>query len=420
MKATVTSWDDASTNSGNVVNETHFTYNNFGQLTHDYQAHSGTVNVMTTPKVQYAFASGADNTIRPTSVTYPDGRVISYDCGGHVSRYRLFDRSRLQLADLNDRESDVGTSNIVALQPVSVCVPTIDHVVAAIVAARNAGHPVIMMIGGHPIKLGLSRFLIQLMESGYITCLATNGAGIIHDFELAAFGETSENVSRWIKTGQFGLWQQTDQLNQIVNAGCKANEGLGEATGRWIEEKKLPHRNISVAAAAWRSGVPMTCHVSIGSDIFHGYPNCNGAALGQVSHTDFLIFAKQIQDLEGGVFLNVGSAVTGPEVYLTALSMARNVARQNGETISDFTTAVLDVVELPENWVDGPGRPPQGKNAATSTHPMYYFRPWKTILCRTVNDGGRSYYIRGDHRQTIPALWQGLCHRNAPENRDSV
>ena len=114
------------------------------------------------------------------------------------------------------------------------------------------------------------------------------------------------------------------------------------------------------------------------------------------------------QDLEGGVFLNIGSAVTGPEVYLKALSMARNVARQNGETIANFTTAVFDVVHLPENWADGPGSPPQGANAKGTTHPLYYFRPWKTILCRTIQDGGRSIYICGDHRETIPALWGAL------------
>ncbi|GAB5440073.1 MAG: hypothetical protein Fues2KO_04220 [Fuerstiella sp.] len=265
-----------------------------------------------------------------------------------------------------------------------------------------------VMLGGHPIKLGLSRYLIDLVAHGFVTCIATNGAGIIHDFELASFGETSENVSKWIKSGQFGLWHQTDELNQIIAIAAERDEGFGEAVGRHLEENEAPHRDKSVAAAAWRCGVPVTCHVSIGSDIFHGYPNCNGAALGKVSHTDFLIFARQIQDLEGGVFLNIGSAVTGPEVYLKALSMARNVARQKGESITNFTTAVFDVVDLPNDWRSGPGEPPQGTGASESTHPLYYFRPWKTILCRTIQDGGKSFYVKGDHRETIPALWQAL------------
>ena len=158
-------------------------------------------------------------------------------------------------------------------------------------------------------------------------------------------------------------------------------------------------------------------------------PNCNGAALGQASYTDFLIFARSVQALEGGVFLNVGSAVTGPEVYLKALSMARNVARQSfvesgtgtdrpapsqsqiAREIRHFTTAVFDLVDLPDNWRDGP----PGKD-----HPLYYYRPWKTILCRTVADGGASYYFQGDHQQTIPSLWYDLVQRINPASVESL
>ena len=128
-------------------------------------------------------------------------------------------------------------------------------------------------------------------------------------------------------------------------------------------------------------------------------PNCSGAALGQTTYTDFLIFARTIERLEGGVFLNVGTAVTGPEVYLKALSMARNVAQQDGREIRRFTTAVFDLVDLPPSYRDGP---------PTKDHPLYYYRPWKTILVRTVADGGRSFYFCGDHRQTVPSLWHGV------------
>jgi len=186
-----------------------------------------------------------------------------------------------------------------------------------------------------------------------------------------------------------------------------------------IEENEFPHRDVSIAAAGWRCGVPVTCHVSIGSDIFHGYPNASGAALGAAAYTDFLIFTRVIEDLEGGVFLNIGSAVTGPEVYLKALSMARNVARQKGETITDFTTGVFDGVELPENWADGPRPPPQKVGTKGVTHPLYYFRPWKTILCRTIQDGGRSYYVCGDHRETIPALWSLLTQPERCQNQEA-
>jgi hypothetical protein len=330
-----------------------------------------------------------------------------------MSRYEEFERASLQLGTLSDRGCDLNAEGVAVLRKTRS--PMIDGPLRAVASsfsdARRRGQTAVLMIGGHPIKLGLSRFLIDLMERGFISLLATNGAGLIHDFELAAYGGTSEDVAKWIKVGQFGLWRETGRLNDVVCETARRNEGLGEGLGRYIEEQEMAHRDISIAAAGWRCGVPVTCHVSIGSDIFHGYPNCDGAALGKVSYTDFLIFARQIQNLDGGVFLNVGSAVTGPEVYLKALSMARNVARQKQETITDFTTAVFDVVDLPENWQDGPGPRPQGDGASVGqTHPLYYYRPWKTILCRTVADGGRSYYVRGDHRETIPTLWHYLVN----------
>lgn len=327
-----------------------------------------------------------------------------------MSRYSLFDRKRLLLAPIARRQSDVRAEGAAKLGQRRGCQDCkgVIAVAAAIHQARLVGRPVVLMIGGHPIKLGLSRFLIDLIEKGFITCLATNGAGLIHDFELACMGETSEDVARWIRVGQFGLWQETGRLNEIAIEAASRGEGFGEAIGRTIEENQFPHGHISIAAAGWRCGIPVTCHVSIGSDIFHGYSNADGAALGAASYTDFLIFSRVIQNLEGGVFLNIGSAVTGPEVYLKALSMARNVARQAEETISNFTTAVFDVVQLPENWAEGPGSPPQGAHTKGTTHPLYYFRPWKTILCRTIQDGGRSFYVCGDHRETIPALWAAL------------
>ena len=332
----------------------------------------------------------------------------------------MFDREQLQLMNVKDRQSDVYIDRLAPLEAskAAVYTPELLKLFFHIRAARERKLPVVVMIGGHPIKLGLSRFLIDMIERGFITCLATNGAGLIHDFELALIGETSEDVAKWIRVGQFGLWKETARLNEIAIEAAKRGEGFGEAIGRTIHEDQFPHRDISIAAAGWRCGVPITCHVSIGSDIFHGYPNASGAALGEASYTDFLIFSRVIQNLEGGVFLNVGSAVTGPEVYLKALSMARNVARQRGEQICNFTTAVFDVVELPENWAEGPGPPPQASGAKGATHPLYYFRPWKTILIRTVQDGGKSFYVCGDHRQTIPALWALLTRNERMEGAD--
>jgi hypothetical protein len=280
----------------------------------------------------------------------------------------------------------------------------------AIRRAVDNRRAVILMMGGHLLKAGLSRYLIDLMRRGLVSHIATNGAVVIHDFELALVGGTSEDVEKWIKQGQFGLWQETSRLNDIIREGVVRGEGLGQAVGRVIETEDFPHRDISLCAAGYRYGVPVTSHVTIGADIIHMMPNCDGAALGQASYTDFLMFAKAVENLEGGVFLNVGSAVTGPEVYLKALSMARNLAHQRGKQIRDFTTAVFDLIDLPANWRDGPPSP---------SHPLYYFRPWKTILCRTVSDGGRSHYIQGDFVETIPALWHALTSDLPPSTENS-
>lgn len=321
-----------------------------------------------------------------------------------MSRYELFDRSQIELRDLSERGHDLTLSGC---RPLATPAQPYEHpefaeLVDAIVAARRNDRPVLALIGGHPIKLGLARYLVDLIERKIVTHLATNGSGIIHDFELALGGGTSEDVPKWIKAGQFGLWRQTGRLNDVIKQGAERGEGLGEAVGRVIETEQFPHRELSVAAAGWRAGVPVTAHVGVGSDIIHAHANCDGAALGATSYTDFLIFARTVQHLEGGVYLNIGSAVAGPEVYLKALSMARNVARQRGEEIRHFTTAVFDLVDLPPGYRQGP----PGKS-----HPQYYYRPWKTILVRTVADGGRSYYFNGDHALTIPTLWRDVVSR---------
>jgi hypothetical protein len=324
-----------------------------------------------------------------------------------MSRYPLFERRDVELRSVGERGHDLIASKVASLrEPVSpFSHPKFGVLVELMRQARQCKLPVIVVLGGHPIKLGLSRFLIDLMERGLVTHVATNGAGIIHDFELALVGGTSENVAKWIKVGQFGLWQETSRLNGIIREGAARNEGLGEAVGRVIEEERFPHRDLSIAAAGWRLGIPVTSHVTIGGDIIHSHPNCDGAALGATSFTDFLIFARGVQDLEGGVFLNIGSAVTGPEVYLKALSMARNVARQEGKELRHFTTAVFDLIPLPSNWRDG---------TPSKDDPFYYYRPWKTILTRTVADGGQSFYFQGDHRQTIPTLWHELTKHTEP------
>ncbi|MEP6540364.1 MAG: hypothetical protein ABJF23_33875, partial [Bryobacteraceae bacterium] len=207
-------------------------------------------------------------------------------------------------------------------------------------------------------------------------------------------GATTESVARYISSGQFGLWRETGELNDWISEASAEALGLGENVGRRIEESDYPHKTLSVLAAAWRLSVPVTIHVGIGYDILHEHPNCNGAALGDASYRDFLIFADTVTRLEGGVLLSFGSAIMGPEVYLKALAMARNVAHQEGRAIRRFTTAVFDLVPI------------QGDihRELTKQDPGYYFRPHKTMLVRTVADGGESYYVCGEHRATFPAL----------------
>ena len=321
-----------------------------------------------------------------------------------MSRYELFDRRRVELWPLAQRGHDLVVADCLPLGlpggPFEH--PELADFVQRIVAARQQQRPVILMMGAHPIKLGLSRFLVDLIERKWITHLATNGAGLIHDFELASFGGTSESVARWIQVGQFGLWQETSRLNDVARQAAAAGEGLGEAAGRILANEPAPHAAVSLTAAAWRSGVPMTIHVGIGCDIIHGHPNCDGAAWGAASDTDFLIFARSVEDLPGGVFINFGTAVTGPEVFLKALSMTRNVARQGGGSPGSFTTAVFDLIDLPANWRDG---------TPSKQESRYYYRPWKTILARTVAGGGQSFFFSADHRQTLPTLWAELVQR---------
>jgi hypothetical protein len=183
-------------------------------------------------------------------------------------------------------------------------------------------------------------------------------------------------------------------INEWATEAAELGLGLGENIGRRIAESDFPHKDVSILAAAYELSIPVTSHVGIGYDIIHEHPNCDGAGLGAASYRDFLIFTKSIETLEGGVLLNFGSAIMGPEVYLKALSMARNVAHQHGRVIRHFTSAVFDLVPIEGDY----------HRELPKTDPGYYFRPHKTILVRTVADGGESFYICGDHRAAFPAL----------------
>lgn len=317
-----------------------------------------------------------------------------------ASKYRQFDRSRLRVLPLAERTHDLKLERWLALGDET---PQFDHpdlpeVARRLHQAKETGAARLLMMGAHVLRAGVNRHIIDLMERGLIDHIAMNGAGAIHDYELARIGATTESVARYIREGQFGLWQESGELNDLIREAADEGLGLGENVGRRIGESNYPYRDLSVFAAAYRLGVPVTVHAGIGYDIIHEHPNCSGAALGAASYTDFLIFASTMERMEGGVMLNFGSAIMGPEVYLKALAMARNVAHQEGRDIRRFTTAVFDLVPI------------QGdvRRELPKTDPGYYFRPHKTMLVRTVADGGESFYFCGDHRATFPALRQAL------------
>ena len=319
------------------------------------------------------------------------------------SRYETFDRRPLKILPLSQREHLFSVDGVlqVGRRPMPFEHPDMPTVADAVADAVGSGASVVLMMGAHVIKQGLSRYVIDLIRRGWVSVVAMNGACPIHDCELARIGATSESVAKYISTGQFGLWKETAEINDVVTSGAAEGLGFGEAVGRYVTRSDWPHKDVSILAAAYESGVPATVHVGVGYDILHEHPNFDAAAAGAASYRDFLIFAKVLEKLEGGVLLCFGSAVMAPEVYLKALAMVRNAAAQAGREVRHFTTAVFDLLELSGDV----------HAEASKDSPEYYYRPYKTILVRTVRDGGRSFYFRGDHLATLPALHELLSRR---------
>ncbi len=316
------------------------------------------------------------------------------------SKYEVFDRSRLTVKPLAERANDLQLDHWLSLDaptpPFSD--PHLPELAQRIIAAVGRGSARILMMGAHLLRAGVNRHIIDLIERGSLDHIAMNGAGMIHDFELARIGATTESVARYIRTGEFGLWRETGELNDWASEAAAEGLGLGENAGRRIEASVYPYKELSVLAAAYRRSVPVTVHVGIGYDILHVHPNCDGAAIGAASYRDFLVFARTVERLDGGVLVSFGSAIMAPEVYLKALAMARNV----GNEIRHFTTAVFDLVPIRGDI----------RKELPKTDPGYYFRPQKTILVRTVADGGESFYFCGDHRATFPALRRAILEHD--------
>ena len=316
----------------------------------------------------------------------------------------IFDRSEMEIRPLSEREHKMSVADIYQLDSE---VPPYENeylypIVAAILEAYHNQKPIIWMMGAHVMRRGNSRFIIDLMEKGMLTHLATNGAVAIHDFEIALIGSTLEDVERYIWDGKFGNWEETGKyLNEAIIRGYHDKIGYGESVGRLIQtgEEKIQfmYRELSIFAAAYRLSIPITVHKGIGYDIIDQHPSADYAAMGYTTGQDFLRFVHTVSKLEGGVFLNLGSAVMGPEVYLKSLSMARNVAHQRNEEIRNFLTANFDLIDFRDFRDEG---------SPKEAH--YYHRPKKTILVRTIKDGGESYHVSGDFDRTIPKLYNLL------------
>ncbi|MCC6652563.1 MAG: hypothetical protein IT348_15535 [Candidatus Eisenbacteria bacterium] len=303
-----------------------------------------------------------------------------------MSRYREADLSRLSTTSVSERSTRVSVADfgrpvdpaaaraLLAALPDQLAAKSLREVVARTVAAHRAGRPVVAMFGGHVIKVGASPALIALVDAGVVTHLATNGAGAIHDTEIARMGRTSEDVEANLHAGTFGMVDETgDFMNAAMAEGARRGEGLGECWGRAIEEERAPHRDASLLASAWRKGIPATVHVAIGTDTIHHHPRCDGAALGETTLRDFRIFAATLAEARGAVVLNFGSAVLMPEVFLKALSVARNL----GADLSQLTTVNFDQIQ--------------------------HYRPRLNVVERpTRGEGGKGYSLTGHHEIMLP------------------
>jgi hypothetical protein len=254
------------------------------------------------------------------------------------------------------------------------------RVVEAVVRARRNGRPVVFGFGAHVLKCGLSPVVTDLMDRGVVTTVATNGSGAIHDFELALIGETSEDVAAGLKDGTFGMVKETGELMHaaINRALARPTAGLGELFGEQLELIDAPNRELSVAAAARRLGLPFCVHVAIGTDIIHMHPTADGAALGRASFNDFKLLCGVVQELSGGVYLNVGSAVVLPEVFLKAFTVAQNL----GANLHDFTTVNMDMIA--------------------------HYRSGENVVRRPPTVGGAGFNLIGRHEIMLPLLAQAV------------
>lgn len=299
-----------------------------------------------------------------------------------------FDPTKIRTYSLKDRRSKVridalatphrrgsAFGDFVSSLPDLLAAQQIKDVAAAVVQARKDKRPVMLGMGAHPIKVGLNPVIIDLMTRGVVTSLHLNGAGIIHDFELALIGHTSEDVDREILSGAFGMAEETgSMINTAVADGAGRGLGIGSAIGALVRDGSFPYKEQSLLATGARLGVPVTVHVAIGTDIIHMHPSFDGKATGEAGQRDFRAFCEIVSGLEGGVYINLGSAVLLPEIFLKAVTLSRNL----GHALTHFTTVNMDFVQ--------------------------HYRPSTNVVRRPTMGGGRGFALTGHHEIMFPLL----------------
>jgi hypothetical protein len=294
-----------------------------------------------------------------------------------IKTYSLKDRaSKVRIDELaSPHRKGVSFKDFFSSLPNILAARDIKEVAAVIVQARKDGRPVMLGMGAHPIKVGLTPVIIDLMERRTLTSLSLNGAGIIHDFELAFVGQTSEDVDREILSGAFGMAEETgSMLNNAVRDGNGKGLGIGESVGRMIQDGDFPYKNKSILAAGARLNIPVTVHVAIGTDIIHMHPSFDARATGEAAGRDFQTFCALVANLEGGVYINLGSAVLLPEIFLKAVTLGRNL----GHTLKHFTTVNMDFIQ--------------------------HYRPSTNVVRRPTQVGGKGYALTGHHEIMLPLL----------------
>jgi len=312
-----------------------------------------------------------------------------------MSRYKIKPLSpdKVRTYSLKSRKSKVDTQTFAKVitgdETISTFVRSLPDILAGkdfktfvskVSKAKEGNKSIIFALGAHVIKVGLNPIIIDLMKSGWISALALNGAGIIHDFEIAFAGQTSEDVAAQIKDGRFGMAKETGELlNRAIIKGSKKNIGLGEAVGEMIFSSDFPHKDLSLLSCAYDLNIPVTVHVALGTDIIHFHPEVNGAAVGKISLNDFFLFCSLVERLNGGgVYVNIGSAVILPEVFLKAVSFVRN----RGHVLKNFSAAVFDF--------------------------NLHYRPHENVVRRPLIDKRDGFYFIGHHEIMIPLLAASL------------